>query len=105
RTGVVEVERERDDLAFAHQARRGDDVLGPRVVERADLVLRAPSSPVLVLLGGFAQVLAGKLAAHVRTSKFEAHSLSGGRARSGGGAWLVSHIEHGSEPRGAPHRE
>src|SRR5437879_4060812 len=34
RAVLVEVERERDDLALAHQARRGDDVLGLRVVER-----------------------------------------------------------------------
>jgi hypothetical protein len=59
---LVEVERERDHLAFAHQARGGDDVLGLGEVERADLVIRAPAAPVLELLGGVAQVLAGKLA-------------------------------------------
>ena len=59
---VVEVERERDHLALLHQARRRDDVLGLRVVERADLVVRAPLAPVLVFLRGVAEVLAGELA-------------------------------------------
>ena len=58
RTGMVEIERERDHLALAHQARRRDDVLGLGVVERADLVVRAPLAPVLVFLRGVAQVLA-----------------------------------------------
>ena len=57
RAVVVEVERERDHLALLHQLRRGDDVLRPRVVERADLVVGAPLAPVLVLLGGVAEVL------------------------------------------------
>src|SRR5262249_15162706 len=58
RAGVIEVERERDDLAFAHEPRRGDDVFRTRIVERADLVVRPPLAPVLVFLGRVAQVLA-----------------------------------------------
>src|SRR6266540_1379629 len=63
RPGVVEVERERDHLALLHQPRRGDDVLGLRVVEGPDLVLGAPLAPVLVFLCGVAKVLSGELAA------------------------------------------
>ena len=58
RTGVVEVERKRDDLAFTHESCRGDDVLRMRIVERAYLVVRPPLAPVLVFLGRVAQVLA-----------------------------------------------
>ena len=61
-TELVEVERERDHLALLDELRRGDDVLGARVVERADLVLRAPLAPVLELLRRVAKVLAGELA-------------------------------------------
>ena len=57
RPGVVEVERERDHLAFLHQLRGGDDVLRAREVERADLVVRAPFAPVLVFLRSVAEVL------------------------------------------------
>ena len=64
RAGVVEIERERDHLSLAHQPRRGDDVLRRRVVERADLVVRAPFAPVLVFLGSLAQVLPGDLLVH-----------------------------------------
>src|SRR5690606_13959559 len=49
---------QRNDLALLHQPRGGDDVLGAGVVERADLVVRTPLAPVLVLLGGGAHVLA-----------------------------------------------
>ena len=88
RAVVVEVERERDHLALAHQARGGDDVLGRGVVQRADLVLRPPASPVLVLLGGVAQIVSGKLAlGHgLALCEGEADSLSGGGAsRRGAG--------------------
>src|SRR5262249_16118011 len=57
RTGVVEVERQRDDLAFAHEPWRRDEVLGTGIVERADLVVRTPLSPVLVFLGRVAKIL------------------------------------------------
>src|SRR5437870_5546545 len=58
RASVVEVKRKRDDLAFAHEPCRGDDVFRTRIVERADLVVRPPLAPVLVFLGRVAQVLA-----------------------------------------------
>src|SRR5262249_30677406 len=58
RTGVVEVERKRDDLAFAHELCCGDDVFWARIVERTDFVVRSPLTPVLVFLGRVAQVLA-----------------------------------------------
>jgi hypothetical protein len=59
RTRMIEIERERDDLAFAHESGRRDDVLGMRIVERTDLVGRAPLAPILVFLGRVAEVLAG----------------------------------------------
>ena len=62
RTFLVVVERQRDHLALLHQPGRGDDVFGLSVVQRADLVVRTPLAPVLVLLGGVAQVLAVELA-------------------------------------------
>jgi hypothetical protein len=58
---MVEIERERDHLAFAYQLRRRDDVLRRRVVEGADLVVGSPLAPVLVLLRRFAPVLTGDL--------------------------------------------
>src|SRR5262249_2017354 len=57
RTGVVEVERKRDDLAFPHELCCGDDVFWTRIVERTDFVVRSPFAPVLVFLGSVAQVL------------------------------------------------
>ncbi len=62
RTELVEVERQRDHLAFTHQLGSGDDVLGLRVIERSDLVVRAPLTPVLVFFRGLAKVLAGEFA-------------------------------------------
>ena len=59
---VVEVEREGDDLPLFHQSRRGDDVLGPRVVQRADFIVGTPLAPVLVFLRGIAEILVGELA-------------------------------------------
>jgi hypothetical protein len=62
RAELVEVEGERDHLALAHQLRRRDDILRLRIVERADLIVRAPFAPVLVLVGGLAKVLAREFA-------------------------------------------
>ena len=53
RPGLVERDAEREHLAGADQARRLDDVLGGDLVERADLVILAPATPVRELLGGF----------------------------------------------------
>src|SRR5689334_7665750 len=50
RTGAVEGDTERENLAGADQARRLYDVLGRHVIERADLVVLAPTAPVLELL-------------------------------------------------------
>ena len=58
RAVVVEIERQRDHLAFFHQLRRGDDVFGRGVIERADLVVGTPFAPVLVFLRGLAEVVA-----------------------------------------------
>jgi len=58
RTGMVEVKRKRDDLAFAHEPCCGDDIFRTRIVERADLVVRPPLAPVPVFFGRVAQVLA-----------------------------------------------
>ncbi len=62
RAFLIEVERERDDLALPHQARRGDDVGRGSEVERADLVVLAPAAPVLVALRRLVYVLARQLA-------------------------------------------
>jgi hypothetical protein len=62
RAVLVEVERERDHLALAHEPRGRDDVPGRCVIERPDLVVGSPPAPVLVFFGRFGQVLAGELA-------------------------------------------
>jgi hypothetical protein len=61
---LIEIERERDHLALAHQRGRRHDIFRPRVVERADLVVRTPLPPVLIGLGGLAQILSRELSAH-----------------------------------------
>ncbi len=58
---MIEIERERDDLALLHEPRRRDDVFGGRVIERSDFVIGAPFAPVLVRLRSIAHVLAGDL--------------------------------------------
>src|SRR6185437_1614925 len=64
RTGAIEGNTEREDLAGADQARRLYNVLRHHVVERADLVLFAPASPVLELLGSFGDRLLADLDIH-----------------------------------------
>jgi len=59
---VIEVERQRNDLALFHQPGGRDDIFGAGVIERADLVGRAPFAPVLVFLGGGGHVFTGELA-------------------------------------------
>jgi hypothetical protein len=54
---IVEIERERDHLAFFDKLGGGDDVLRARVIERADLVIRPPFAPVFVFLRGRAQIV------------------------------------------------
>ena len=51
RAVAVERNAERKDLADADQAGGADDVFGLDVIERADLVVFAPTSPVLELFG------------------------------------------------------
>ena len=75
RTVLVEIERERYDLALAHESRGRDDILGRHVIERADLVLRAPPTPVLVFLGRLGQVFAGELACSHRIPPFIGKSI------------------------------
>jgi hypothetical protein len=60
---LVEIERQRDHLALAHQSGRRDDVFGLRVIQGADFIRRAPFTPVLELLGGIAKVLSANLPA------------------------------------------
>src|SRR5262249_1830710 len=48
----VERNAEREHLAALDQAGRAHNVLGPHVIERADLIVLAPAPPVLELLGG-----------------------------------------------------
>jgi len=55
---------EREYLAGANEARRLDDVFRPHVVERTDLVVLAPASPVLELLRRFGDRLAADLDIH-----------------------------------------
>jgi hypothetical protein len=61
RARVIEVQRKRDHFALPDQARSSDDVLWSRIVERADLVVRSPFAPILVLLSSLAHVLTGDL--------------------------------------------
>ena len=65
---MVEIERERDHLAFLDQAGGGDDVFGAGVIEGADLVVRAPFAPIFVLFRGLAHVLAGDFLGRHRMS-------------------------------------
>jgi hypothetical protein len=46
RPAMVERKRKRNHFTLLHEARRRDDVFRPRVVERADLVVRAPAPPI-----------------------------------------------------------
>src|SRR6478736_10199634 len=65
RTGVIEIESERDHLAFAHEACSSDDVLRTGVIEGADFVFGPPFAPILVLRRRVAKVLTRDLpAAH-----------------------------------------
>src|SRR5262249_21718698 len=50
---IVERNAQREHLAGLDQGRGLDDVLGPYVVERADLVVLAPTAPVLELVRRF----------------------------------------------------
>jgi hypothetical protein len=59
--GMIEIERERNDLAFFDEAGRGNDVLRRRIVECADLIVGTPFAPIFVLLGSVADVLTGDL--------------------------------------------
>jgi len=61
---AVERDAERERLAGADQARGLDDVLRRDVVERADLVVLAPASPVRELLGGLGDRLFADLDVH-----------------------------------------
>ena len=47
---VIEVQSERERLAFFNQTSCGDDFFGAYVVERAGLIVRTPLSPVFALL-------------------------------------------------------
>jgi hypothetical protein len=58
---VIEIERERDHLAFAHQPGGRNDVFGARIVEGTDLVVRAPFAPVLVLFRRVTEILPRQL--------------------------------------------
>ena len=60
RTGAVEVKPQRKHFAFFYQARSVDDVLRGDVVQRTDLIVRAPLAPVFAFLGGGAQVRDGE---------------------------------------------
>ena len=57
RTLVIEIERQREDLALSDQPGGGDDVLGGDEIQRTDLIVRTPTPPVLAPLGGIANDL------------------------------------------------
>ena len=57
RATAVERDAEREDLAGADQSRRADDVLWRDMVERADLIVLAPTTPILEFLGRFGDSL------------------------------------------------
>ena len=81
RPGMIEIERERDHLAFAHQLGGRDDVLRGGVIERPDLVVRAPFAPVLVFFGGIAQILPGQLLFRAGMGLPSHRASFGGRVR------------------------
>src|SRR5262249_30807302 len=66
-----EVEGERNHPALLHEARRGDNILRRRIVERTDLVIRTPLAPVFVLFGGITHVLTIDLSGRHRMSSDE----------------------------------
>ena len=70
RAVAVERDAEREHLAGADQARGVHDVLRRDVIERADLVVLAPPSPVRQLLRGFGDRLSANLDVH-RPSSFQ----------------------------------
>src|SRR4029077_17256527 len=79
RARVIKIQGERDYLALLHQTRRRDDVLRRGVVECANLVIWPPLAPVLVLLGGFAHVVAGDLSGrHLISSEESGTTLAAG---------------------------
>jgi hypothetical protein len=57
RAGMVEIQRQRDHLSLSHQRGGSHDIFGTRVVKGADLVVRSPFAPVLVLLRRLLKIL------------------------------------------------
>jgi His/Glu/Gln/Arg/opine family amino acid ABC transporter permease subunit len=112
---LVEVERERDHLAFAHQARGGDDVLGLGEVERADLVL-GPQRPQFLNFSAASRrswrvsLRAGEWVAWESGSPTgmkgnEAASVSGRGGRRRAHRRRLPGAQRLREPGGAAHRE
>ncbi len=69
RAFVVVREREGNYFPFAYELRRAHDILGPRVVKRADFVVGAPLSPIFQTFRGRADVLHGELAHRLSRSR------------------------------------
>src|SRR6478736_3162119 len=61
---LMEVERERNHLALAHEPCGSDDIVRRRIIERTDLVVCAPLAPVFVFRCRVAQVLAREFPWH-----------------------------------------
>ncbi len=83
---AVERDAERENLAGADQACGLDDILGPHVVERADLVIFPPAAPVVELLARFGDRLSADLDVHCRllAPAVDSAELLGGNIGAGG---------------------
>src|SRR5262252_6760263 len=68
RAVAVERDAERKHLAGADQTGGLDDILGPDVVERADLIILAPAAPILELLRSLGDRLLAHFDVHLRFS-------------------------------------
>src|SRR5262249_46015195 len=68
RAVAVERDAERKHLADADQTGGLDDILGPDVVERADLIILAPAAPILELLRSLSDRLLAHFDVHLRFS-------------------------------------
>src|SRR5262245_63577836 len=64
RAGAIEGDAKRKDLTGPDQARRLHDVLGCYVIKSADLIVLAPTTPVLELLRCFGDRLLADLDVH-----------------------------------------
>src|SRR5262245_772479 len=80
RTFVVERNRQGNDFSLLDQFCRVDHFLRGDVIERAELVVRSPFPPVLILLRQFFYVLYGVFFCHSRCPSLSSLSTSDRRS-------------------------